>query len=104
MSTVALRFYDSTIGKKAVMAVTGLILFGYLIPVQLLPAIDNGVWTKAIPRLAMRTLPFVLGSAAVFGLGGAALILASMSGGKRRQFSTPLAVSRYRGGDDHGWS
>jgi succinate dehydrogenase / fumarate reductase cytochrome b subunit len=31
MSTVALRFYDSTIGKKAIMAVTGLILFGYLI-------------------------------------------------------------------------
>jgi succinate dehydrogenase / fumarate reductase cytochrome b subunit len=27
----AVRFYDSTIGKKAVMAVTGLILFGYLI-------------------------------------------------------------------------
>src|SRR5882672_10463430 len=25
------RFYDSTIGKKAVMAVTGLILFGFLI-------------------------------------------------------------------------
>jgi succinate dehydrogenase / fumarate reductase cytochrome b subunit len=32
VSTVAVaRFYDSTIGKKAVMAVTGLILFGYLI-------------------------------------------------------------------------
>ena len=35
MSTVvaekAMRFYDSTIGKKAVMAVTGLILFGFLI-------------------------------------------------------------------------
>ncbi len=35
MSTVmadrAIRFYDSTIGKKAVMAVTGLILFGFLI-------------------------------------------------------------------------
>lgn len=27
----AARFYDSTIGKKAVMAVTGLILFGFLI-------------------------------------------------------------------------
>src|ERR1043166_2487362 len=25
------RFYESTIGKKAIMAVTGLILFGYLI-------------------------------------------------------------------------
>lgn len=32
MSTVAVtRFYDSTIGKKAVMALTGLILFGYLV-------------------------------------------------------------------------
>src|SRR4029077_7713906 len=25
------RFYESTIGKKAIMAVTGLLLFGYLI-------------------------------------------------------------------------
>ena len=32
MSTVAVsRFYDSTIGKKAVMAVTGVILFGFLV-------------------------------------------------------------------------
>src|SRR5216110_1721340 len=35
MSTVlaekAVRFYDSTIGKKAIMAVTGLLLFGFLI-------------------------------------------------------------------------
>lgn len=32
MSTVAVaRFYDSSIGKKAVMAVTGFILFGFLI-------------------------------------------------------------------------
>jgi hypothetical protein len=91
------------LGEFFLAMACSMIVFGYLIPVQLLPAIDNGVWTKAIPRLAMRTLPFVLGSAAVFGLGGAALILASMSGGKRRQFSTPLAVSRYRG-DDAGWS
>jgi succinate dehydrogenase / fumarate reductase cytochrome b subunit len=32
VSTVAIaRFYDSTIGKKAIMAITGLILFGFLI-------------------------------------------------------------------------
>jgi hypothetical protein len=92
------------LGEFFVAMACSMIVFGYLIPVQLLPAIDNGVWTKAIPRLAMRTLPFVLGSAAVFGLVGVALILASMSGGKRRQFSTPLSVSRYRGGDDAGWS
>jgi hypothetical protein len=91
------------LGEFFMAMACSMLVFGYLIPVQLLPAIDNGVWTKAIPRLAMRTLPFVLGSAAIFGLGGAALILASMSGGKRRQFSTPLSVTRYRG-DDHGWS
>ena len=91
------------LGEFFVAMACSMIVFGYLIPVQLLPAIDNGVWTKAIPRLAMRTLPFVLGSAAVFGLVGVVLILASMSGGKRRQFSTPLSVSRYRG-DDAGWS
>jgi hypothetical protein len=91
------------LGEFFVAMACSMIVFGYLIPVQLLPAIDNGVWTRAIPRLAMRTLPFVLGSAAIFGLGGAALILASMSGGKRRQFSTPLSVTRYRG-DEHGWS
>ena len=32
MSTVAIaRFYDSTIGKKAIMAVTGVVLFGFLV-------------------------------------------------------------------------
>src|SRR5438128_1325352 len=36
------RFYDSTIGKKAVMAVTGLILFGFLIA-HMLGNLVNGV-------------------------------------------------------------
>jgi Ni,Fe-hydrogenase I cytochrome b subunit len=81
-----------------------LIVFGYLIPVQLLTAIDNGMWTHAIPRLALRTVPVLLGAVIIFALVGAALILASTSGGKRRQFSTPLSVTRYRGGDNPGWS
>jgi hypothetical protein len=66
-------------------------------------AIDNSTWTHTIPELAMRTLPVVLGSAAIFALAGTALILASMTGGKRRQWSTPLSVARYRGGDNPGW-
>jgi hypothetical protein len=91
------------LGEFLLAMTCSILVFGYLIPVHLLPAIDNGVWTKAIPRLAMRTLPVVIGSAAIFGLGGVALILASTSGGKRRQFSTPLSVTRYRG-DNPDWS
>ncbi len=90
------------LGEFGLAMAASMLVFGYLLPVQLMTAIDNGVWTNAIPRLALRTLPVVLGSAAIFGLGGAALILASTSGGKRRQFSTPLAVSRYRG-DSPEW-
>jgi hypothetical protein len=92
------------LGEFGLAMAASMVLFGYLIPVHMLTAIDNGTWTHAMPRLAMRTLPVVLGSAVIFGLGGAALILASTSGGKRRQFSTPLSVTRYRGGDNPGWS
>ncbi len=91
------------LGEFCLAMACSMLVFGYLIPVHLLPAIDNGVWTKAVPQLAMRTLPVVLGSVAIFGLGGVALILASTSGGKRRQFSTPLSVTRYRG-DSPDWS
>jgi hypothetical protein len=45
----------------------------------------------------------VFGATAIFTVAGAALIVASMSGGKRRQFSTPLSVTRYRGGENPGW-
>jgi hypothetical protein len=91
-------------GEFSLAMACSMIVFGYLIPVHVMTAIDNGTWTHAIPRLAERTLPVVLGSAAIFGVVGLALILASSSGGKRRQFSTPLSVARYRGGDNPGWS
>jgi hypothetical protein len=81
-----------------------MIVFGYLLPVHLLTAIDNGTWTRAIPKLAERTLGVVIGSVVIFAVVGLALVLASTSGGKRRQFSTPLSVTRYRGGDNPGWS
>jgi hypothetical protein len=92
------------LGEFGLAMAASLIVFGYLIPVQLLTAIDNGMWTHAIPRLALRTVPVLLGAVIIFALVGAALILASTSGGKRRQFSTPLSVTRYRGGDNPGWS
>ena len=91
------------LGEFGVALAASMMVFGYLIPVQFLTAIDNRTWTHAIPRLAMRTLPVVLGTAGVCALGGAILILASRSGGKRRQWSTPLSVARYSGGNNPGW-
>jgi hypothetical protein len=92
------------LGEFGLAMGASLLVFGYLVPVHLLTAIDNRTWTHAVPRLAMRTMPVVLGGAAVFAVVGTALILASMTGGKRRQWSTPLSVARYRGGSEAGWS
>lgn len=91
------------LGELALGLAGAMLVFGYFLPVHMMTAIDNQTWTHAVPRLAMRTLPVVLGSIVVFALGGAALILASTRGGQRRQWSTPLSVARYRGGDNPGW-
>jgi hypothetical protein len=91
------------LGELGLALAGSMLLFGYAVPVFLLTAINNSTWTHAIPRLALRTLPVVLGASAILALGGAALILASTTGGKRRQWSTPLSATRYRGGDNPGW-
>lgn len=91
------------LGEFGLALAASMVVFGYLLPVQFLTAIDNRTWTHAIPRLAMRTLPVVIGTVAICALVGVVLILASRSGGKRRQWSTPLSVARYSGGDNPGW-
>ena len=91
------------LGEVGLALAGSMLAFGYLIPVQFLTAIDNRTWTHAIPRLAIRTLPVVLGTAAIFAVGGVALIIASTTNSKRRQWSTPLSVARYNGGDNPGW-
>jgi hypothetical protein len=91
------------LGELGLALAAAMLLFGYAIPVFLLTAIDNSTWTHAIPRLALRTLPVVLGTAAILALSGLALIFAPTSGSKRRQWSTPLSATRYRGGDNPGW-
>lgn len=91
------------LGELALALAGSMVVFGYFLPVHMLTAVDNQTWTHAVPRLATRTLPVVLGSIAVLALAGAALILASTAGGKRRQWSTPLSVARYRGGENPGW-
>lgn len=91
------------LGELGLALAASMLVFGYLLPVHFITALDNQTWSQVVPRLAMRTLPVVLGSAGIFALAGMGLILASTSGGKRRQWSTPLSVARYRGGDNPGW-
>jgi hypothetical protein len=91
------------LGEFGLALAASMLVFGYLIPVQFLTAIDNRTWTHAIPRLALRTFPVVIGTAAVCAIVGVVLILASRTGSKRRQWSTPLSVARYTGGNNPGW-
>lgn len=92
------------LGELLIAFAAAILLFGYAIPVHLFTAIDNRTWTGAIPPLAERTLPVVLGAAAVLTVGGAFLILTARSGaGSRKQWSTPVSMGRYRGGDNPGW-
>ncbi len=91
------------LGEFGLALAASILVFGYVLPVHMMTAIDNRTWTNAIPRLALRTLPVVLGLAVIFAVGGVVLILTSTSGGNRRQWSTPLSATRYRGGSNPGW-
>ena len=92
------------LGELLIAFAAAVLLWGYAIPVHLFTAIDNRTWTGAIAPLAERTLPVVLGSAAVLGLAGAFLLLSARSGGGgRKQWSTPVSMGRYRGGENPGW-
>ena len=80
------------LGEFGIAIAASLIVFGYIIPVHLVPAIDDSTWTQASPRLALRSVSFVIGAVVVLAAGGVALIIASSGSGRRKQWSTPLSV------------
>ncbi len=79
-----------------------LFLFGYLVPLAVLPTLSDEPWMGIFPRLANhhRNLTLLL---VVFALVLAALVVFGTSSRRqRRQGSTPLNITRYR--DDRSWS
>jgi hypothetical protein len=79
-----------------------LFVFGYLVPLALLPAFSDDPWMGVFPRLAAhhRNLTLLL---AGFALVLAVLVVFGTSSRRqRRQGSTPLNVTRYR--EDRSWS
>ena len=89
-------------GELCLALATSLVVFGLLVPIFVLPAINDTTWMAAVPRLAIRTMPLVLGAAIVLVALGLFVVLKAMSSGRRKQWSTPLAVGRYR--EDRSWS
>ncbi len=90
------------LGEFGIAIAASLIVFGYIIPVHLVPAIDDSTWIQTSPRLALRSVSFVIGAVVVLAAAGVALIIASSGSGRRKQWSTPLSVGRYR--EDRSWS
>ncbi|HEY3485223.1 MAG TPA: hypothetical protein VGK49_07555 [Ilumatobacteraceae bacterium] len=90
------------LGEFGVALAVSMLVFGYALPVHIITAIDDNTWTRAVPQLATRALPVALGATAIFAVGGVVLILSSLGTGRRKQWSTPLAVGRYR--DERSWS
>lgn len=79
-----------------------LFVFGYLVPLLLLPAFSDDPWMGIFARLATqhRTVTILLTLLAI-GL-AAVVVFGTSSRRERRHQSTPLNVARYR--DDRSWS
>ncbi|MGA1052575.1 MAG: hypothetical protein ACO3WU_09795 [Ilumatobacteraceae bacterium] len=93
------------IGETALAVAAAMLVFGYFLPVHLVPSIDNQTWMGLVPRLALRTLRVGLGTSAVRAVVGGLALRAAAGAGRRRQWSSPGAASptRYRAGRDAGW-
>jgi hypothetical protein len=79
-----------------------LIVFGFLVPFAVLPAMSDSAWTGIFPRLANEHRLVTLVAAAVSAGICAAVLLRGGSQRQRRQWSTPLGVGRSH--EQHSWS
>ncbi len=74
-----------------------LILFGYLMPVFVLPALNDTTWSTAVARLALRTLPLVLVvSMILIGAGGLWWLANRGSGPRRPSWNTSSRSQTYQ--------
>lgn len=90
------------VGEVLVGVAVGLVVIGILVPTFVLPAINDTTWSGIAPRLALRLAPVVIGTSVLIGATGVYLVVRSVAGSRRKQWSTPLSVGRYR--DERRWS
>jgi hypothetical protein len=90
------------IGTFCIFAAIFAVVLGWALPVHGTPAIDESPWLLVIPAVAEHNLPFVIIAASTLFIGGLALMIISGMVRRRRAWSAPVAVHRYR--DQHRWS
>jgi hypothetical protein len=79
-----------------------LLVFGYLVPLLILPMFSDDPWMGVFPPLANHHRNLTLLLAVVCLVVAAVIVFGTSSRRERRQHSTPLNVSRYR--DERSWS
>lgn len=94
---------DALFGVGSLLIFVGLmvVLIAYVVPVALVPALDDSTWTAAVPIIAKENANTAfIGAAALVGA-GLAVIISSAALGRRRNWRTPVTTSRY---DQRHWS
>ena len=79
-----------------------LVVFGYLVPLLVLPAFSDDPWMGVFARLANHHRNLTLLIAVACLVVAALIVFGTSSRRERRQHSTPLNVGRYR--DERSWS
>lgn len=79
-----------------------LVIFGYLVPLLVLPAFSDDPWMGVFARLASHHRNWTLLLAVACLVLAALIVFGTSSRRERRQHSTPLNVGRYR--DERSWS
>lgn len=94
---------DALFGLGSLFVFVGLmlVLVAYVVPVALVPALDDSTWTAAIPIIAKENANTLFLGAGGLVLGGLAVIIGSAAIGRRRTWRTPVSTSRY---DQRHWS
>ncbi len=98
------RKADAVFGVGVFCIVAGLasILLGFVVPVLVLPRLDDSTWTPVVAAVARYALPVVVTVAVVLFGGGLGLMIGAAAARRRRAWSAPIAVHRYA--DQHRWS
>jgi hypothetical protein len=69
---------------------------GYIVPRFIVPTFSDSIWADVSARLANESLPLIIATAILCGIGGMVLLVGSGLLRRRRRWNAPLTAYRYR--------